>query len=469
MKSMIGFAPFLLTLFLLLAAYGGGQKILEEEFRIETKPRSVPAQPEGPKTARRPQLNGVLFVLTDPPETVVLVKRGKKVIKQGKSKAGQFRTELRPGLYEIEVSADKHSAFTGRANVRLVGTEPVRAELTPQTGTIIIGMGAVDFDAEILLDGRKPEKLRIHQAENQVEINDVPAGRHTLRISHLSIAEWERKEVPVEGGAAIYVTPRFEPAAAELSVETEPGVRVYVKGEYIGDTTEDGKLNRSNIPLGSHEVKLAKDGYEEYKQICRFEFRRPVSIARKLVPLPTSSEFNDDFDVFNPNKWSVPSSGWIYESGRFHLSNAPLGSPKGIVYRDFTMNFYLKLDNAGGAAWSVRAKDANNHYLFYLSGPDGLFPGRFVTYIVRDNKFDPNDFYISTPVITQIVAQGQYTVTIQARGNRIIHTIVPASTGRVENLGFFEDPKNTFPYGGVGFRTIGPEKFWIDEIVITPH
>jgi hypothetical protein len=146
-----------------------------------------------------------------------------------------------------------------------------------------------------------------------------------------------------------------------------------------------------------------------------------------------------------------------------------VGFPTNIRYRDFEMHFHLQLTNAGGAAWAVRVKDANNYYLFYLSGPGGIFPNRFNTYIVRNNEFDPSKPARSDNVIARLVAGGQYDIHIKARGSEIEHTITPAETGKAENLGFFDDPNSTFRYGGIGFRTVASEKFSVDELVVKPR
>ena len=192
-------------------------------------------------------------------------------------------------------------------------------------------------------------------------------------------------------------------------------------------------------------------------------------IPRAVTPLTTAA-FSDDFDVFNENRWSLPPSGWTMESdGRLHLRNAPaIVYPKGLNFRDFVMSFHLKLADAGGAAWAVRVKDPRNYYLFYLSGPEGLFPGRVNAYIVKDGKFDPKDHFNSAPALVQVRAGGQYDVEINARAGLIESKIISADDGRSINLMSFKDPDDTFPSGSIGFRTVGLETFSIDELNVIP-
>jgi hypothetical protein len=444
------------------------QDVLEaESVRIESKARKTPLKTRGSTVASKPGVNGVLFVLTDPEVATVVIKRGTQVVQQARSVAGQLRAELPPGVYSVEVSADKHGSQSLRADVKLSGTDPLIAELVPEAGTIILG--PVEADATILIDGQKPASIKVKRAENQVEIDNIPAGLHTLRISHPTIADWERTKVPVKGGATSYITPKLELATGELTVLTAPGTSVYVDGEFIGSTTGDGKLNHTKLRLGSHEVKLVKDGYEEHKESHVFEYRKPIRVERALTPLPTSAEFSDDFAILNPRIWSVPA-GWKLVAGRLQVANASvLGMPNGIRYRNFVMSFHLKLENGGGAAWAVRARDAKNYYLFYLSGPEGLIPNRFVTYIIKDNRFDSMDFFRSDPLVEPLVAGGEYQINITVNGDVITHTITSAATGKPENIGAFKDPGKTFSIGNIGFRTVGAERFAIDDLFVQPR
>jgi hypothetical protein len=253
-------------------------------------------------------------------------------------------------------------------------------------------------------------------------------------------------------------------------VETDPGASVYVDGKHYGEAASDGKLMVS-IQLGKHEVKLEKYGFAQQKGDFEFKFQSPVSIKQRLVLLPNSADFKDDFDhpEVSKSKWVTPASGWKFENGRLRFENCPeLMYPSDSNYRDFKMGFHLKLENGRGAAWALRVKDSANYYLFYLTGPDEPFANRFLTYIVRDGKFDPARPYLDDSLPSHLEPSGQYTVDITATGNVIEHEIYSSKTGKRFPIGAFKDNNNFFIYGTIGFRTIGGEKFSIDEVVVTP-
>jgi TIR domain len=193
------------------------------------------------------------------------------------------------------------------------------------------------------------------------------------------------------------------------------------------------------------------------------KLRRPT-----VTPL-SSVEFTEEF--LNLKRWSAPSSGWtITKQGRLLIENQlTVGFVPQINYGDFEMGFHLQLENAAGAAWALRVQpDGSNYYLFYLSGPEGQIPNRFLTYEVHDNKISPTDFTSSVPVIVKLAAGGQYEINIKAEKGRIVHTITPADTGVLTNLGDYSDSDNTFTSGSIGFRTFGIEKFSVDDLYIRP-
>ncbi|HMG32618.1 MAG TPA: protein kinase [Blastocatellia bacterium] len=202
-------------------------------------------------------------------------------------------------------------------------------------------------------------------------------------------------------------------------------------------------------------------GVASYFGLSRALDRRP---GIKL----TTVEFHDEF--FNLKRWNVPPSGWVItQQNRLLIEDQPLvGFPTGVSYRSFKMSFHLRLESAAGAAWALRVKDSNNYYLFYLSGPDGQIRNRFLTYLIRENKFSPSDFQDSIPIIADLSAGGQYQVDIIVENNRFIHRITPADSATEYNLGDYTDPDDTLPIGSIGFRTINREKFSVDDLFVQP-
>jgi serine/threonine protein kinase len=206
--------------------------------------------------------------------------------------------------------------------------------------------------------------------------------------------------------------------------------------------------------------------------VYRFLNREP-----SLGPIRTT-EFADKFD--NKQAWTEPPEGWSIDPGHGLLivEKQPLpGLATGVNLADFQLSFHLKLLNAGGAAWVLRARNAKNYYLFYLSGPEGMYKGSFLTYVVRDNKFEPTVFVqnISIASKTALKADDEYDIVVKVTtddakgGHTNFDTVMTSSeTGEVIPLGTFTDQKDTFKSGSIGFRTVSQEKFAVGALFAEP-
>jgi PEGA domain len=439
---------------------------LGEVKEVRRTPTTIARAPRGSGSVSK-FTNSVLFVLTEPPDAEVAIN-GKPA---GKAVDGEFRQELPAGgRYSIVVSAGPdYEPFTKTVVPKSRHDEVVRAALLSKYG--LVRIGPILDGAKVFIDDQlaPADSVQLDKESNTVRIDNLQPGDHKISYQHPDYVPLERR-FKISPSVEYLWTYNPEPATVELTIQSDPDTALYVDGEPKGRTTGDGVLKRSDIRIGQHEIKLVKDDFEEYVARLQFEFRKKVRVEQRLVPLPTSAEFSDDFDVPKPDLWTLPASGASFKSQRLELQNARgVAFPTKVNFRDFEMNFHLELKNGGGAAWAVRVKDSSNYYLFYLSGPGGLVPNRFFTYVVRNNEFDAGKPVRSDPVIARLVAGAQYEIHIKAAGNRIEHQITPAETGKRENLGFFDDPNSTFRYGGIGFRTVASEKFSVDELVVRPR
>lgn len=195
--------------------------------------------------------------------------------------------------------------------------------------------------------------------------------------------------------------------------------------------------------------------------------------AQASRPLRTT-EFAETFASLN--QWEVPrAGGWSFANDSLQIDNQPqIGYARDANFGDFTMEFHLKLIDGGGAAWALRVRDPNNYYLFYLSGPNGMNPNTFLTYVVRDGKLDQQT---AIKPVVHLVAGGEYQISITATNNQIVHKIkndTPSpefeldEAGEFRSLGLFIDSDNTYPAGGIGFRTFGAEKFVVYALFVRP-
>jgi hypothetical protein len=217
-----------------------------------------------------------------------------------------------------------------------------------------------------------------------------------------------------------------------------------------------------------------------------------IALLRQPAP-PTlrTSPFVDD-GTHGLTYWKIPESGWNHDpqKNRIYIEHSPhigyateLSDPSRpmILVADFTMDFNLIIEKGSSAAWALRFRNSKNYYLFYLSGEGGTIPCspnqngkldcKFATYIVRGNDDISQIQPESVRVPVQLTQGGNYAIRITANGNQIDHFITANTPDDSDEkpLGRLvdESPKH-LAYGGIGFRTIGDERFSIANIVVIP-
>jgi len=200
------------------------------------------------------------------------------------------------------------------------------------------------------------------------------------------------------------------------------------------------------------------------------------TMLKSAPPRPLStSVFHEEFP--NLDRWAKPASGsgWAIAKERLELKGQEeiIWVPD-VYVEDFTMQFHLKLLNDGGAAWALRVQDAKNYYLFYLSGPGGLFPNRFTSYMVRNGMRNQIG---AVAIVPHLEANGEYRIEISARKNEFVHRIrinnmsgefAAEEMGRVFNLASEIEQTNAFARGSIGFLTIDKERFQVDDLDVWP-
>jgi hypothetical protein len=444
------------------------QRDYPEVEKPKAKPKSKstrPSRPRGPQVAQN-SANGVLFVLTEPPVANVVIRSRGAAVRQGRSEEGQFRAELPPGPYDIEVTSDNYRPFTAKANVKQVGTQPVDAELVPTTGSVLLGLGSVDTDVKVFLDGRRLDKPA-RRSENQIEFDGIEAGTHKLRVSHPTIADWER-EIEVGGGATTTVTPRFVTAVVNMTVRSEPGSSIYVDNEFQGRVAENGELKILNkLRPGEHQIRAEKDKFEPARLVKKFEVG-DASVDLRLKRVVFSDDFADTF-LGGLVSWEAPKE-WRAEPGKLTVrqSTSGMGLVKDKEYADFKMEFDAKFVNGKGAVWIVRARDSQNYYLFQLMGPKATARNTFHSYICQNGQLRllrPPEFLaldLSRP-------DDSFHIIVEAKGAQIKHSIAVASAptaAGAQPLSIITD--STISHGTVGFGTKDNEEYVVFYLNVAP-
>lgn len=466
---------FLLVLVLLASSYStyAQREIEKEEIKkVEKSPAPTPRQaPKGKRFAQR-RTNGVLFVLTEPVTADVMIKNGRgEILKQEASDNGELRAELPQGTYIIEVTAAKYyPRIVPGVSVSPSQARTVKAYLNPTTGSVIIGLGQVESEATtVLIDEQQPSSLKvrvnINKEENQIELDDVPEGIHTMSITNPNIADWRREKVRVKGGVTITLAPRFQMAVVNLAVKSEPGAEIYIDGAMVGKTLDNGELRIADkYKPGQHIIRAEKSFFEPAQEVKNLVIGDQV-VEVKLTHTKSSPEFSEEFRE-GLKFWDAPSS-WQLNRRTLTVRGSEAGLVKSANYVDFKMQLDIGFTNGKGAVWIIRARDKKNFYLFQLCGPKGASPKSFRSYVYKNGQ---PTMLNSTNMLEDLTRpEDIYTITIEAKGSTIRHLIQLKSKPAAGSQIFSTLIDSTFPYGTVGLGTVEGEEFVVHFLNITPN
>lgn len=429
--------------------------------RVQPPPLPTPVKVE---TAPAKPLKGVLLILTNTPTASVVVKSKDGALKpvQGQSVGGRFRAELPPGMYDIEVSAAKYSPFK-KESVQLDNdeVEPINVALTPLVGSVQIG--PVEPDATVLIDDQKPANVSIKNDEKLIEVTEVPAGRHRLKVIQRNQNEWS-KDIEVEGGRTKYILTEFKAALVNLIVKTEPEAEVYIDDNYGGRANDRGELRVSNLAPGQHRILAKKNEYQPVEKSQTFSAgaaEMKLALARTVF----SPEFVDEF-TGGLSLWDAPKT-WQASPGKLKVQGAGIGLIRDSRFKDFRMEFDLVFGNGKGAVWVLRAQDENSYYLFQLTGPNASSPNIFRSFIYQNGQVKPLKLFRVPENLS--LPGDKFHIIIEANGPEIKHFIqVKSNPKATQPQPFSVTADSTFTNGRIGFGAIEGEEFIVQFVGVIP-
>jgi len=427
--------------------------------------RIQPPAPPPVKTETTPPKpsKGILTVLTNTPASVLVKPRDAALRPlQGQSTGAdnKFRAELPPGTYDIEVSAAKYSPKR-ISGIKLETDEAVPVELTPLGG--VIQIGGVDPAATVFIDDQKPVNASVRKEDKLIELADVSAGRHKLRVLQPNQLEWTR-DVDVEDGRTKYIAAEFRAALVGLVVKTEPEAEIYIDDNYGGRANERGEIRISNLAPGQHRIRAKKNEYEPAEKAQTFS-AGPAEIKLTLTRTVFSPEFVDTFDE-GSKFWSAPRT-WQASSGKLKVQGPGVGLIKDASYKDFRMEFDLIFGNGKGAVWILRGQDENTFYLFQLTGPGAASPNMFQTFLYQNGQARLLKLFRVPENLG--VAGDKFHIIIEAHGPEIKHFLqVKSNPKATQPQPFSLMTDTTFSNGRIGFGTKDGEEFVVQFVSVIP-
>lgn len=168
---------------------------------------------------------------------------------------------LAPGTYSLEAERSGYNSDHATVTVRSGQQSEIRFTLTPiqQYGSIEIT--SVPSGAYVYMDG-------VYKGRTPLTLTSVSAKSHIIELDRAGYYDW-KSTVTVTPGVTRYVDARLTPLPSEstgaIDVVSYPaGADVFLDDKYQGKTPSAGVYTISNVAVGSHTLRVALSGYQDY-------------------------------------------------------------------------------------------------------------------------------------------------------------------------------------------------------------
>jgi hypothetical protein len=229
------------------------------------------------------------------------------------SAQGELVAKVKPGAHALKITLAGKKDFEQSITLTARQVTPVEAHLMDLTGSIRVRTLA---GATISLDGAS---RGITDATGVLVLAGVAAGPHDLRVSVEGKKDFQQS-VMVAVGEESAVNPTLADLGGTLHVQTLAGAEVFLDGSSRGTVDASGQLAIPELAAGSHDLRIAAHGRQEYRQSVSVIAGQESRVVATPEPLPMLR-----FQVEIEQGWMDESRRWGYllvGNGRIKYENA---------------------------------------------------------------------------------------------------------------------------------------------------
>ena len=182
---------------------------------------------------------------------------------------------INPGTHEIKVEMDNYDVWTETVNIETGKENVITAVLQRSTGSLMVE--SEPANAVIFIDGKEIG----HTPEI---IMSSAKGTHTVEVRMDGYEIWKEK-VDIEPGTEKSITATLQLKTGSLNINSKPsGGAIFLDGKETGTTPESLK----GVELGTHQVEVKMDGYENWSESVEVSVDKENQITAVLQQLAGS-------------------------------------------------------------------------------------------------------------------------------------------------------------------------------------
>jgi hypothetical protein len=193
---------------------------------------------------------------------------------------------LSPGTYSLEAEQTGYQSDQTTVTVRSGQQSNVQFTLKPVQQHGAITVTSSPSGAYVYMDG-------VYKGRTPLTLNSVSAKNHNIELDLAGYYDWATT-VSVTSGVTRYVEARMAAIPSETTgaidvVSYPAGANVYLDGNLQGQTSPSGGFTISNVQVGSHTLKVALGGYQDYTTSVTVSKATTTHVSAALQPASGSA------------------------------------------------------------------------------------------------------------------------------------------------------------------------------------
>ncbi len=169
--------------------------------------------------------------------------------------------DVSPGTYSLEADYSGYQSDEATVTVKAGQQSNIKFTLTPIEQYGSIKVTSVPSGAYVYMDG-------VYKGQTPLTLTSVSAKNHIIELDLTGYYDW-KTTVAVTSGVTRYVNAQLAVIPSETTgaidvVSYPAGADIFLDDKYQGKTPSAGVFTISNVLVGSHTVRVALSGYQDY-------------------------------------------------------------------------------------------------------------------------------------------------------------------------------------------------------------
>lgn len=169
--------------------------------------------------------------------------------------------DLTPGTYNLEAERTSYQSERTSVTVRSGQQSDIRFTLSPIQQYGSVSITSSPSGAYVYMDG-------VYKGRTPLTLSNVAATSHNIELDLAGYYDW-KTTISVAAGVTRYVDARMSPIPSETTgridvVSSPAGADVFLDGIHQGKTLSTEPFTISNVRVGTHNVRVALSGYQDY-------------------------------------------------------------------------------------------------------------------------------------------------------------------------------------------------------------